>query len=640
MVETKGQKKIEHAALVPVASDPGNNNSLWIDSADSYKLKFRNNAGSSAEIGAGGGGASTSAIAYTALNGNTSVTAFSIPAIDVLEFAHAEVTTAFDAGTIFEKVTVSGTYGGLSANTSLSTGLVAYWSANVSGSFPDATGNGHDGTITGATFVPNGKSGGAYDFNGTSNYVTVPDSSAFSFTSGGGVDTAFSISAWIKRDVLTGAPMIFTKWDTNPQGEYYFFIDSASNGVRLNIWTASGGTDNLVRRSDGPGNILDTVGRWYHVVCTYDASKVVGGIKLYLDGSEVTTYVDQSSGTYTGMTNTATDVLIGALQPSAPNLFVDGLLDEIGVWSKELTASEVSLLYNSSNSLPYFYGTEGTIAGHPSLNSDLAAVWEADQESAFPDSSGGGHTGTVSGATYVRNGVLAGAYSFDGVNDDISVPDSTDWDFTGTVSVNLWMKSTSTSHQAMMAHFNVPAAFDGWELRVNEGAANKIGLYDGTASRISASAYPELSSGEWVMVTYVKTSGTNVDIYLDGIFKESLTMSSTNINGNQALIIGRDSNTVPVRRFNGFLTGIIIWNKALTSTEVLDLYNNSKGLSYDSTVLIPPGNMESLGINNKLYTAGSQLPSISGATNVNIIGNWSGLTQGELTIRYLINDHT
>src|SRR4030095_12635881 len=66
------------------------------------------------------------------------------------------------------------------------TSLVAAYNFNEgSGTIVnDASGNGNNGTISGATWTTSGKYGNALSFNGSNSRVTVPDSSSLHLTTG------------------------------------------------------------------------------------------------------------------------------------------------------------------------------------------------------------------------------------------------------------------------------------------------------------------------------------------------------------------------------------------------------------------------------------------------------------------------
>jgi hypothetical protein len=92
-----------------------------------------------------------------------------------------------------------------------------------------------------------------------------------------------------------------------------------------------------------------TTGVWYHVAVTYDLS--AGTARFYKDGVLWST----ETGGKTAIYNGTADVNVGRL--SSNGQYCDCLLDELGVWSRILTAGEISALYNSGTGIPYSSGT-------------------------------------------------------------------------------------------------------------------------------------------------------------------------------------------------------------------------------------------------------------------------------------------
>jgi hypothetical protein len=93
----------------------------------------------------------------------------------------------------------------------LSDGLVAYYPFN--GNANDASGNGNNGIVVGATLTADrfGNPNSAYSFNGTSDYIRVPNSSSLQLTND------FTLTAWINCQGSTGAAQdILTKHMAGP----------------------------------------------------------------------------------------------------------------------------------------------------------------------------------------------------------------------------------------------------------------------------------------------------------------------------------------------------------------------------------------------------------------------------------------
>ena len=108
-------------------------------------------------------------------------------------------------------------------------------------------------------------------------------------------------------------------------GEIWFYMESDGDGISNKIYIES--------------IALVPINTDTHIIGTCDGSNSVSGLSLYFDG--VLQNVDELvSGTYTGMVNRGGDMYIGAY-PIAPNtLDINGKLDVVRFWNKELSAAE------------------------------------------------------------------------------------------------------------------------------------------------------------------------------------------------------------------------------------------------------------------------------------------------------------
>ncbi len=259
----------------------------------------------------------------------------------------------------------------------LSSDRVAQWKLNESaantevhddttaGAYPDP----HDGVSTAntSTLTATGKTNmtPCFDFDGQ-YAVEIADAADLSFGNGT-VDSPFSISAWVFVQTGTGlTQMILTKWDTATKGEWALTID-ASDSLRLVLRdeSASAGT-NTVRYS----NDALTSG-WHFVAATYTGQSTAGAtaadlITLYIDGSSVSaTSINNAS--YDAMENLTAKVAIGAYYLSGSlSLYYQDKIDNVVVFDIEITASDVSALYNSGA------GSESMISYEISSISDAA----------------------------------------------------------------------------------------------------------------------------------------------------------------------------------------------------------------------------------------------------------------------------
>jgi formylglycine-generating enzyme required for sulfatase activity len=211
-------------------------------------------------------------------------------------------------------------------------GLEAYYPFN--GSAQDASGNGHDGTVSGALELTSdrfGNQNSAYEFNGTNSYITVPHHADLV------LDRNLSLSVWFKRDIpsVHGFHQRFlSKWEigSNPaRHEYVLGLDYQSSN---HVWGAVGHWQNSTESSDAPD------AQWHHAVFTSDDT----GVFLYLDG------VLESQGPHsTAHTTGSFNPLFiggGASSSPMPVYIFDGRLDDIRIYNRAITAQEVLNLYH------------------------------------------------------------------------------------------------------------------------------------------------------------------------------------------------------------------------------------------------------------------------------------------------------
>ena len=170
--------------------------------------------------------------------------------------------------------------------------------------------------------------------DGTNDYMDCGGDSDFSFTDGSGNDSAFSISAWVKLDANNRSRVV-GKGDVE-----WLFGTNANNKLSLYLWSNDTTTVHIAQEE----NTALATGAWHHIVATYDGSNNASGIKIYRAGSLVT-MSNASSGSYAGMASQQGSLRIGQWELNAS--VMDGLVDEVAVFNSELSASDVTAIYNN-----------------------------------------------------------------------------------------------------------------------------------------------------------------------------------------------------------------------------------------------------------------------------------------------------
>jgi hypothetical protein len=179
----------------------------------------------------------------------------------------------------------------------------------------DSTGHGHTGTLAGATWTAGGRHGGSLNFNGTSGYVNVPDSSAFRLTN------AVTLEAWVRPTASGGWRDAILK---QASGGLSYALYSEDNDGRPGGWIHSS-TDQSVEPTSGLP--LNT---WTHIATTYDGTT----LRFYVNGVlKASKKIAAPIGTGDGPLQIGGNTVWGE--------FFKGQIDDVRIWNRSLSATEV-----------------------------------------------------------------------------------------------------------------------------------------------------------------------------------------------------------------------------------------------------------------------------------------------------------
>jgi hypothetical protein len=217
-------------------------------------------------------------------------------------------------------------------------GLVAWYSFN--GNANDASLNNNNGIINGATLTTDrfGNQNSAFSFDGIRSYIQVPSSASLSNVA------SITISGWFNTSNFTSDQGLVTKWFTKNIG--YGNTDAYScilskNTYTNNIPSIIGATDTY-RGYDLKTSNSIPINTWTHFVFTHDNH--TGG-KLYINGRLEATIVSNQ------VICTSTNPLIIGGDNNMNNIYrlFNGKLDDIGIWNRALTPTEIQQLYIMTN---------------------------------------------------------------------------------------------------------------------------------------------------------------------------------------------------------------------------------------------------------------------------------------------------
>lgn len=215
----------------------------------------------------------------------------------------------------------------------------------------------------------------------------------------------------------------------------------------------------------------------------------------------------------------------------------------------------------------------------------------------------------------VRN--FANSLSFNGSADYVLLGDNFNFERTDSFTLSAWVRRMGSTLAMIVTKQSSAGVFPGWQLRMDASGAIRFILVNTAANNALARVTTSyvLPSNEWVHVvaTYAGTSApSGMAIYANGV-SQTLTTGQDNLSASiltstQAQISGRDTTT---NDWVGDITQVLLFNSALTSTQVADLY-------YDNTYPAAP-------IGEYLFTEGSGATlDDTGSTNAN--GTITGAT--------------
>jgi hypothetical protein len=181
----------------------------------------------------------------------------------------------------------------------------------------------------GTTAEVAGVTGTALQFNGIDGYAST-DLSPVDTTQG------FTVSAWAKFDRQPDQSVVVAAQPGNIRTGYQLYYSPVAGWVFSQH--SADTTDATLIRAQAATPAPVTVGRWTHVVGSYDPGLDL--LRLYVDGQLV------GERTWSTPWNARRGLMLGATSSSGvPGNFFPGVLDEVQIFNRSLAGSEVGMLY-------------------------------------------------------------------------------------------------------------------------------------------------------------------------------------------------------------------------------------------------------------------------------------------------------
>lgn len=422
----------------------------------------------------------------------------------------------------------------------------------------DTSGQDNNGTVSGATHTFE-----RYNFS-TDDYI----STAFTVNM-----SNWTFSVWFKGENAMKESYVIDGREKSTK-RFIFNYDSVTPG-RIDMGFYNG--------SSQYNNKDLTIGQWYNGVILFNGTH----IRTYIDGSEIGSALEQTDIT----SFTPTSFYMGA--NTVLNKFLNGSIENVHIWNTSLSASEISTLYscgrfntsrkgiftggilkasgNGARWINFDYGISSSTGSHYNQTIDgIVSYWKFEGNAS--DSVSSNH-GTVTGATLTNNGKIGKAYQFDGSGNYIDVGDDSSLNITGNITVSAWVYiNRNNSHSDIFSKYNGSIVqYHMMYVYTDPG----FRFYTGGINSANAGIKTITANiPAWHHIVGVYNS-TDTIVYVDGIAGTKAITSLAPTHSPTNLWIGARNATG--WNMNGTIDEVAIFNRALNSTEVSQLYNDSKG---------------------------------------------------------------
>jgi len=259
--------------------------------------------------------------------------------------------------------------------------------------------------------------------------------------------------------------------------------------------------------------------------------------------------------------------------------------------------------------------------GFSALNNEVHLNYNFDETSgSVLDQTDNSNDGTYTGSDRENGGIIGSSYGYDGTV-KTTFPDM---DFSsGEATVSMWVNPSFTCGSEKWAFAYRDAEMTFGNLRFCDG-----GDVVGSLGNIGVSMSSGFNFTGWQHIVISGSTSGTVSLYINGNLEDSDTSSASGSGAFYGEIGGDGSATA--RDFEGDIDEVTIWNRTLTSDDVLEIYNSGIGITYPfptgQVTLNSPTDTQIVDSANTLFNGTATVTG--GATLVNMSlwnndGGWS-----------------
>ena len=364
-------------------------------------------------------------------------------------------------------------------------------------------------------------------FNGSSSKI---DLSSFGLT--GAATRSFSF--WVKPNATPASFGTILFYGANSNGTAFQIYVDSSNQIYAGYFNRDYTTSGTV-----PNNT------WSHVVVTSNggAIEIAANTQVYINGTLQTL---TAVGTGTGVANTSNANYSLGYRRSDNNLYFNGCIDQVRIFNKVLSSSEVTTLYGETTA---------------STSKSVTDIFNDDSGVALYQLDGNANdTGGVSGK-FGSAAIFNGSSSY--IDTNYSLPASSNFSFSFWFTLDVSGTKFLAGQTGDSSNYFHIASANATLLEIQIGSVNYVQL-----------SVPNMADGNWHHLVISRSAGSGYTAYLDnssvGTFSNTAALSSANF-----FLGARDASHSSSLRHLGKIDQVRIYSSALSSSDVTNLYNET-----------------------------------------------------------------
>ncbi len=374
--------------------------------------------------------------------------------------------------------------------------------------------------------------------------------------------------------------------------------DGSGNKIYNNTVTGFSGTNGIGIQVDGNTSPIILGNIAYLNTTNIDTTVGNTGVSSTLNRVTDPFFVDSANADFRLCMDVASP------HPSCP-----GTSDAIGAITAGLEPSSVFTtdIVGTNREAPWDIGAYES-GDNPPVPPTPLLVAEISCDNTVVDSSGQANHGTLTnGATYSANGKYSSACLFDGVDDSVTVADSTSLDLTHGFTLEAWTFPTSVATDAVIIVKNPNSKY--FLFSSINGYCGVSGVLSGfTEGSLNTACYSTATpTSTWThhAVTYNRTS---IIYYRNGVPVTSANASAFLSVTTGTLQIGNSGFSEP---FTGLIDEIRVYNYARTAAEIVTDMNTPINAAVPNTVTVKMAstNMKFAGTTLKFGASTPPVPS-------------------------------